>query len=172
MIMPRGHAQLLLPASPWFIGGSLALALAVQLLPIGRHPAWPDAPSSATSAKGWCASNRLRSTASAEARRAAIHCGPLSTQTRSSSAASSMPRAFSACARSSGSTGPSRRSGGAAKASRAPSRRTRTRPIAHSWTTSPGFFASPPLARKAWALPSVGWPANGNSPLGVKMRTR
>lgn len=42
MIMPRGHAQLLLPASPWFIGGSLVLALAVQMLPIGRHPAWPD----------------------------------------------------------------------------------------------------------------------------------
>jgi len=42
MIMPRGHAQLLLPARPWFIAMSLVLAFACQLLPIGRHPAWPD----------------------------------------------------------------------------------------------------------------------------------
>ena len=42
MIMPRGHAQLLLPARPWFIALSLLLSFAVQLLPIGRHPAWPD----------------------------------------------------------------------------------------------------------------------------------
>ena len=31
MIMPRGH-QLLLPASPWFIGGSLLMALLVNML--------------------------------------------------------------------------------------------------------------------------------------------
>jgi rod shape-determining protein MreD len=42
MIMPRGHGQLLLPASPVFIGLSLVAALAVHLLPLGAHAAMPD----------------------------------------------------------------------------------------------------------------------------------
>lgn len=42
MIMPRGSDQLLLPASPWFIGLSLLLALVFELLPLGRHAALPD----------------------------------------------------------------------------------------------------------------------------------
>ena len=33
-------------------------------------------------------------------------------------------------------------------------------------------FGRPPRSRHAWQLPSVGWPANGSSPPGVKMRTR
>lgn len=41
MIMRRGE-HLLLPAKPWFIGLSLLLALAVNLLPLGRAPAMPD----------------------------------------------------------------------------------------------------------------------------------
>lgn len=42
MIMPRGADQLLLPANPFFIGLSLLVALAINLLPAGRHPAQPD----------------------------------------------------------------------------------------------------------------------------------
>jgi rod shape-determining protein MreD len=42
MIMPRGADQLLLPVNPFFIGLSLLAALAVNLLPAGRHPAQPD----------------------------------------------------------------------------------------------------------------------------------
>ena len=40
--MPRGSDQLLLPANPFFIGFTLLLALAVNLLPLGRVPAMPD----------------------------------------------------------------------------------------------------------------------------------
>lgn len=42
MIMPRGSDQLLLPVNPLFIGVSLLLALALEMLPVGRHPASPD----------------------------------------------------------------------------------------------------------------------------------
>jgi rod shape-determining protein MreD len=42
MIMPRGTDQLLLPANPLFIGLSLLLALALEMLPVGRHAASPD----------------------------------------------------------------------------------------------------------------------------------
>jgi rod shape-determining protein MreD len=42
MIMPRGADQLLLPVNPLFIGLSLLLALALEMLPVGRHPASPD----------------------------------------------------------------------------------------------------------------------------------
>jgi rod shape-determining protein MreD len=42
MIMPRGSDQLLLPANPFFIGFTLLVALAWQMLPLGRHPAAPD----------------------------------------------------------------------------------------------------------------------------------
>jgi rod shape-determining protein MreD len=42
MIMPRGADQLLLPVNPFFIGFTLLAALAVNLLPIGRHPVLPD----------------------------------------------------------------------------------------------------------------------------------
>ena len=31
---------------------------------------------------------------------------------------------------------------------------------------------SPPASSQAWHVPSVGWPANGSSPAGVKIRTR
>lgn len=41
MIMPRGQ-QLLLPASPGFIWGSLLAALMLDLLPLGRVPWMPD----------------------------------------------------------------------------------------------------------------------------------
>jgi rod shape-determining protein MreD len=42
MIMPRGSDQLLLPANPLFIALTLALALAFNMLPLGRQPAMPD----------------------------------------------------------------------------------------------------------------------------------
>jgi rod shape-determining protein MreD len=42
MIMPRGSDQLLLPVNPFFIAFTLALALATNLLPMGRQPALPD----------------------------------------------------------------------------------------------------------------------------------
>ncbi len=42
MIMPRGSNQLLLPANPFFILFTLVLALAFNLLPLGRQPALPD----------------------------------------------------------------------------------------------------------------------------------
>ena len=42
MIMPRGSNQLLLPANPFFIGFTLLMAFAFNLLPLGRHPAMPD----------------------------------------------------------------------------------------------------------------------------------
>jgi rod shape-determining protein MreD len=42
MIMPRGSDQLLLPANPFFIGFTLLVAFAFNLLPLGRMPAAPD----------------------------------------------------------------------------------------------------------------------------------
>ncbi len=42
MIMPRGADQLLLPVKPFFIAFTLVLALAFDLLPLGRQPAMPD----------------------------------------------------------------------------------------------------------------------------------
>ncbi|MEO8299938.1 MAG: rod shape-determining protein MreD [Burkholderiales bacterium] len=41
-MMPRSSNQLLLPASPWFIGLSLLAALLMNLVPLGRMPALPD----------------------------------------------------------------------------------------------------------------------------------
>lgn len=43
MIMPRGSDQLLLPVNPLFIAFTLLLALGLNLLPLGRVPALPDA---------------------------------------------------------------------------------------------------------------------------------
>ena len=42
MIMARGSDQLLLPANPFFIGFTLLVAFAFNLLPLGRAPAMPD----------------------------------------------------------------------------------------------------------------------------------
>jgi rod shape-determining protein MreD len=42
MIMPRGSDQLLLPVNPIFIALSLLVALAFNLLPLGRVPGLPD----------------------------------------------------------------------------------------------------------------------------------
>ena len=42
MIMPRGSDQLLLPVNPFFIGFTLLVALAINVLPLGRQPALPD----------------------------------------------------------------------------------------------------------------------------------
>ena len=42
MIMPRSADQLLLPVNPFFIALSLLMALAFNLLPLGRTPWLPD----------------------------------------------------------------------------------------------------------------------------------
>jgi len=42
MIMPRGNDQLLLPVNPFFIAFSLLVAMALEMLPLGRHPGAPD----------------------------------------------------------------------------------------------------------------------------------
>ena len=42
MMLPRAANQLLLPVNPLFIALSLLLALGVNLLPLGRHPAQAD----------------------------------------------------------------------------------------------------------------------------------
>ena len=42
MIMPRGSDQLLLPVNPFFMWGSLLLALLLGLVPLGRVSAMPD----------------------------------------------------------------------------------------------------------------------------------
>jgi rod shape-determining protein MreD len=41
-MMPRGADQLLLPANPWFIGLTLIVALALNMVPLGRIAAMPD----------------------------------------------------------------------------------------------------------------------------------
>ncbi|HSN31785.1 MAG TPA: rod shape-determining protein MreD [Ideonella sp.] len=42
MIMPRAERELLLPANPAFIWFTLFVALALNMVPLGRHPALPD----------------------------------------------------------------------------------------------------------------------------------
>lgn len=42
MIMPRGSDQLLLPVNPLFIAFTLAVTLAINLLPLGRLSGMPD----------------------------------------------------------------------------------------------------------------------------------
>ncbi|MDP4299712.1 rod shape-determining protein MreD [Leptothrix discophora] len=41
-MMPRIGDQLLLPVNPWFMWGSLLLALVGNMVPLGRQPAMPD----------------------------------------------------------------------------------------------------------------------------------
>ncbi len=40
--MPRIGDQLLLPVNPWFIWTTMVLALAINMIPLGRQPAMPD----------------------------------------------------------------------------------------------------------------------------------
>ena len=40
--MPRTSGQLLLPANPLFVWFTLLLAFALNIVPLGRHPAVPD----------------------------------------------------------------------------------------------------------------------------------
>ncbi len=42
MIMPRAANQLLLPVNPLFVGFTLMLAFALNVVPLGRAPAMPD----------------------------------------------------------------------------------------------------------------------------------
>jgi rod shape-determining protein MreD len=41
-MMPRVGDQLLMPVNPWFIWASLLIALALNMVPLGRQPAMPD----------------------------------------------------------------------------------------------------------------------------------
>lgn len=41
-MLPRSTEQLLLPANPWFIWGTLMLALMLSLIPLGQERAMPD----------------------------------------------------------------------------------------------------------------------------------
>lgn len=43
MMMPGESDQLLLPVNPFFVGLTLLLAFAVNLMPLGRNPLMPDA---------------------------------------------------------------------------------------------------------------------------------
>ena len=108
------------------------------------------------------------STASALSSRTAIQPGPLSAHCASTILARSMRRTAATWSTTAASTGPFRISGGAANASPSGVRRTGTRPAAHSCTMV--SCSRPPS--HAWQVPSVGWPANGSSATGVKMRTR
>jgi len=42
MIMPRASGQLLLPVNPLFVAATLLVALAINLIPLGRTPLMPD----------------------------------------------------------------------------------------------------------------------------------
>jgi rod shape-determining protein MreD len=42
MIMPRASGQLLLPVNPLFVGFTLLLAFAINIVPLGRAPLMPD----------------------------------------------------------------------------------------------------------------------------------
>jgi len=42
MIMPRSADQLLLPVNPLFVGFTLLVAFAINIVPLGRVPALPD----------------------------------------------------------------------------------------------------------------------------------
>nr|WP_130479996.1 rod shape-determining protein MreD [Sphaerotilus mobilis] len=41
-MMPRIGDQLLLPVNPWFMWATMLLALAANMIPLGRQPAMPD----------------------------------------------------------------------------------------------------------------------------------
>jgi hypothetical protein len=86
--------------------------------------------------------------------------------------ARSMPSTAAISSTSESSTGPERISGGSAKARPSLVRRTVTRPAPHSCTIASTSRGSPPASSHAWQVPRVGWPANGSSATGVKMRTR
>jgi hypothetical protein len=84
----------------------------------------------------------------------------------------STPRPAAMRASSVSSTGPVRRNGGAAKARRAALAADVHQTDAALLHHHTRWRDWPPAASQAWQLPSVGWPANGSSPPGVKMRTR
>ena len=112
------------------------------------------------------------STASALSSSTAIQPGPLSAQDASTMADRSIRSAAATCASRSSVSGPSRSTGGAAKASPSAPRRTRTRPAWHSCTITPPSRGVPPAPSHAWQVPRVGCPAKGSSVAGVKIRTR
>ena len=131
--------------------------------PAGCKPATPMSMSTAP--------GRRASTAAALGSSTATQPGPLSAQARSMMSARLRPRIAAMCSASGSSTGPDRMSGGAAKASPAGTWRISTRPAPHSWMNTSGRAGFPPDSSQAWQVPRVGWPANGSSRLGVKIRT-
>ena len=83
-----------------------------------------------------------------------------------------MPIAAQISPTSASSTAPDRTSGGAWNARPSLDRRSGTSPAPHSCTITSFDFGVFPASSHAWHVPSVGWPANGSSSVGVKMRTR
>ena len=115
---------------------------------------------------------RMASTASALASSTATQPGPLSAQAISTMSSRAMSSARATRSATGSSTGPLRSSGGAAKARPACVCRTVISPAWHSCTIAPGLAGRPPASSQAWQVPRVGCPANGSSPVGVKIRTR
>ena len=111
------------------------------------------------------------STSSADSISTPTQPGPLSIHSRSTTCDGSIRSARTIRSRSSCDTAPERMNGGPAKASRSPLR-SRTSPAPHSCTSSPSVLGTPPASSQACAEPMVGWPANGSSMPGVKMRSR
>lgn len=111
-------------------------------------------------------------TSHAVVRRRTAQPGPLSTHWCASTLFRTIPNAAMICSRKASSSSPVRQVGGAANDRRPSARRTSTSPATHCWTINPGSRGVPPLSSQAWQEPSVGCPAKGISPPGVKMRTR
>ena len=102
--------------------------------------------------------------------KSASHGVPTSSICATRSCAAFRPKAAQTCASAEG-AGALRLKGGAVNARRALLLLMVTKPTAHSCTTTPACLGAPPALSHASQVPSVGWPANGSSPPGVKMRT-
>ena len=139
--------------------------------PLPAPPRAPATPTLQPSAARRAWSGASASTVSALSSCRPSQSGPLSSHCARRGCAGARPSAGSTSA--SVAAGTSRRwLGGAAKARRWPLWRMLTRPCAHCCTTCPGCRGTPPAASQAKHEPSVGWPAKGSSPPGVKMRSR
>ena len=111
------------------------------------------------------------STASALSSSATTQFGPFAAHCASTIASRSIRRTSAIRRISASSTGPLRNGSGDRNARPSVVRRTVTSPAPHSWTIRSPFRGRPPAASHAWHVPSVGWPANGNSLAVSKMRT-
>ncbi|MNE50381.1 hypothetical protein D3C80_1449510 [compost metagenome] len=120
---------------------------------------------------GWQAS-----TAAALSSWATIQRAPTSISRGRASRDTAQPRMASSSSTSASSSGVNAGCGRSKVIQRSPSlswlTSSCTNPAAHSCTSRPSRGAIAPASSSAWAVPMVGWPANGSSEAGVKMRTR